>query len=152
MPRDLLWVMAAGDKDGGGTLSKFEIRRILIKFRPYLRQQGGLASLITKYDPEGKGILSDHSLRLLLQDVTGAPADMISAEDLARVRQAGGDRQETSGSEGGGKQVHLDAMASAIDQVFIFWRPTSNALRISSFRCGKRVRTITIRSALLPHV
>ena len=124
MLRDLMWAMSVGDRDGGGTLSKHELRGILGKFRIHMKSAGGIVSLVEKY-ASGKAELSDDNMRLLMAEVTGAPADVITADDVKRVRQLGGDHKEVlanlnlmdkSGSSST-HLVHVDYLAKAIDRV-----------------------------------
>eukprot|EP00802_Teleaulax_amphioxeia_P020690 Tamp_20984.p1 GENE.Tamp_20984~~Tamp_20984.p1 ORF type:complete len:314 (-),score=41.82 Tamp_20984:226-1167(-) len=123
MLRDLMWAMHEGDRDGGGTLSKHEFRGILSKFRLHMKSEGGIVSIVQRYTDK-HGELSDDNMRRVIMEVTSAPEDFITADDILRVRKLGGGQKEviqnfnlldkTGPSQT--MQINVDHLARAIDR------------------------------------
>lgn len=72
MPRDLMWVMENGDKTSGGTgsISRGRLQMTLGRFRSHIGQQGGIVALMSKYDKNGDGNLSDYELTSIVKAIT----------------------------------------------------------------------------------
>jgi hypothetical protein len=128
MLRDLMWAMHEGDRDGGGTLSKHEFRGILSKFRLHMKSEGGIVSIVQRYTDK-HGELSDDNMRRVMMEVTSAPEDYITADDILRVRKLGGGQKEviqnfnlldkTGPSQT--MQINVDHLARAIDRVRFYY-------------------------------
>jgi len=80
MPRDLVWTMeCAGKGKQVVGLNSFAVRVALVKLRPRIMRQGGLVTLIMKYDRKKDGNISDHDLRLLVQACTCNQRDCLTS-------------------------------------------------------------------------
>ncbi len=124
MLRDLMWAMHEGDRDGGGTLSKHELRGVLSKYRLHMRQAGGIVSIAQKYS-EKDGEISDENLRKVMIEITSVPEDFITVHDILRVRKLGGTQKEVvqnmnlmdKSGPSSTLQINVDHLARAIDRV-----------------------------------
>eukprot|EP00290_Baffinella_frigidus_P014505 CAMPEP_0180143414 /NCGR_PEP_ID=MMETSP0986-20121125/16246_1 /TAXON_ID=697907 /ORGANISM="non described non described, Strain CCMP2293" /LENGTH=236 /DNA_ID=CAMNT_0022086967 /DNA_START=26 /DNA_END=736 /DNA_ORIENTATION=+ len=108
LPKDLLWCMTVGDKDGSGELSKGELNVVLIKYDKYKEEAGGILKLITIWDKNNDLKLSNDEMLGLLKEATGS--DSVTMEDVAMVHTKFAKYSKNSPKG----QIDADALAKAI--------------------------------------
>jgi len=122
-PRPSITWHAQGDREGTGTVPRSLLRSLLIKFRNHIRDQGGIVALVKAIDKDGDGNLDDNEIRVLLQRATGAQPEVITAEDVQRVRHRMGaaskikDVDPLSRDAGSDTDLDVETIAKAVTQV-----------------------------------